>query len=87
MSITLNPWYHRPEYYTGKDQQWYRISPALGQSKTMCSIYFQLTAQKWVCKYNPVTHIIWVRKRSDSDLTMLLMIVGDNPITEHTKLV
>jgi len=79
-------WYHQPEFYTGDVQYWYKISPAAGSDNMMYSIYKSLSKQGFVTNYMYSTGVVWARKRSDRDKSILLLIVGNNTITEHTKL-
>jgi len=81
------PWYHRPEYHTGNTQQWYRITPCGNNDHMMFSIYKAVVAQGFVGRYNHLTGIVWARKRSDRDMSILLLLIGNNTITEHTKLI
>jgi len=85
--MTKDPWYHAAEYYTGKTEQWYKITPSKDQDYKMWSIYRSLLKQGFVTRYMYSTGVVWAMKRSEKDLSILLLLVGTNTITLHTKLI
>lgn len=81
------PWYHAPEYYTGKTQQWYKITPSKDQDYKMWPIFKAVIAQGFVARYMEMTGVVWVMQRSERDMSILLLLVGSNTISIHTKLI